>query len=141
VLHNQVKLLAEMAHAKDVHYWTQLRSALTGGQWTVSSPAKTPHGAPLSWSELLRKFNKHCHGFADVAEIASQTQALTLLLLANSQDDDGDDTGGVGCGYLALGGECVLAEERVAEARTCYEALKSMECFNFDVRSLLRTPA
>jgi hypothetical protein len=124
-----------MSHGKDTHYWTQLRSALTGGQWTASSPSKTPKGSPLSWSELLRKFKKHCHGFADVAEIASQTQALALLLDANAQNEDGD-VQDPNFGSLSLGDECLLPEERVLEAREGYETLKSLESFNFDVSAL-----
>jgi hypothetical protein len=51
-----------MALAKDRHYWIQLRLALTAGQWSSPTPAKTPKGIALSWSELFRKFNKHVKG-------------------------------------------------------------------------------
>jgi hypothetical protein len=126
-----------MTHSKDTHYWTQLRSALTGGQWSAPYPAKTPKGAPLSWSELLRKFNKHCKGFADTAEIASQTQALALLLSANLQDDDGSDSNDTSFGCLALGNECMLPEERVDEALVGYQILTTLECFNVDVSPII----
>ena len=126
-----------MASGKDKHYWTQLRAALTGGQWATATPAKAPNGTPLSWAELLRKFNKHCRGFTDVTELASQTQALALLLAAkgssqlNDRDLDGDDASPLG--PLALGDECVLPEERQEEARAGYNALKQLEGAHSDV--------
>ena len=57
--------------SKDKHYWSQLRGALTAGQWSSNFPAKAPNGSALTWSELFRKFNKHCHGFRDITEVAS----------------------------------------------------------------------
>ncbi|EMD35752.1 hypothetical protein CERSUDRAFT_115699 [Gelatoporia subvermispora B] len=121
-----------MAQTKDKHYWRQLREVLTAGRWDSTHPAKTPKGGPLSWSELLRKFNKHCSGHKDVAEIASQTQALSLLLAANSSDRslDGNEVSEVG--PLALGDECVLAQERVEEALSGYNTLKQLEGSNAD---------
>lgn len=122
-----------MSHQKDKHYWTQLRSALAAGQWSAQYPAKAPNGIALSWSELFRKFNKHCRGFNDVSEVASQTQALALLLAANSKDED-QDNAVEGTQYpLDLGNECVLPEERVDEASAGYEVLKRLESSNFDV--------
>jgi hypothetical protein len=121
-----------MAHGKDKHYWSQLRAVLTAGQWSSPCPAKTPKGVTLSWSELLRKFNKHAKGFTDVAEVASQTQALSILLGAdateNVQKDDESD------GQLALGGECLLPEERFEEASAGLEVLMKLKASNFDVR-------
>ncbi|KAI0694071.1 hypothetical protein BC835DRAFT_1487974 [Cytidiella melzeri] len=108
-----------MANTKDKHYWSQLRAALTSGSWDVPSPAQVPKGTPLSWSELLRKFNKHCQGYADVAELASQTQALALIL--NMQDEDQPSSS-----QLTLGDECTLPQERVEEATAGYAALKSL---------------
>jgi hypothetical protein len=122
-----------MAATKDKHYWNQLRGALTSGQWSSQYPAKTPAGVALSWSELLRKFNKHCRGFSDVAEVASQTHALALLLSANYPDDDQDDVTRSEENALDLGNECLLAEERRDEARSGYDALKKLESSNFDV--------
>ncbi|KAI0759234.1 male sterility protein-domain-containing protein [Trametes elegans] len=75
----------------------------------VCFEAKDVHGRPVSWSDLLSKFNEYCPGHPDVAELASQTQALSLLLSANSADLDGNDVGAQG--VLLLGQECVLAEE------------------------------
>ncbi|KAJ6524440.1 hypothetical protein DFH09DRAFT_1372181 [Mycena vulgaris] len=118
---------------KDKYYWTQLRAALTAGQWAAQFPAKTPNGTALSWSELFRKFNKHCTGYKDVAEVASQTHALALLLAANSMDQDIDDSDKkTGDFSLDLGDACMLPEERVAEATACYDALKKLESSNFD---------
>ncbi|KAJ7235094.1 hypothetical protein B0H12DRAFT_1238874 [Mycena haematopus] len=118
--------------SKDKYYWSQLRAALTAGQWSTQFPAKDPKGTPLSWSELFRKFNKHCLGYKDVAEVASQTHALALLLSANSKDQEIDKPPKTGEFSLELGDECMLPEERVMEAKTCYETLKKLESSNFD---------
>ncbi|KAI0919483.1 hypothetical protein AcV5_001535 [Taiwanofungus camphoratus] len=122
-----------MTSAKDRHYWRQLRETLTAGRWDDKSPARTPNGSPLSWSELLRKFNKHCVGYTDVAEFASQTQALALLLSANASDRSLDGNEVSTRGALMLGSECMLPEERIEEGITGYSALKKLES-NFDVR-------
>jgi hypothetical protein len=116
-----------MANTKDKHYWGQLRAALTSGSWDVSAPAKLPNGSPLSWSELLRKFNKHCQGFADVAELASQTQALSLLLSTQDEDQPSQSP-------LGLGDECRLPQERVEEATMGYTTLQSLRTVEKDVR-------
>lgn len=119
-----------MAHAKDKYYWAQLRAALTSGQWSSPSPGTAQNGSPLSWFHVLRKFNKHCKGFQDVAEVASQTQALFLLLGADTEDvdqlglEDGDE--------LVLADECLLPPERIEEARGGYETLRSLNSENFD---------
>jgi hypothetical protein len=125
----------DMSHTKHKHYWTQLRIALTGGSWGSSAPAKSFKGAPLSWTELLRKFNKHCHGYTEVSEIANQTQALALLVAAGTTDGELD-----GDGHhddpLALGTEGVVAGEHADEARGYFEALRKLESenANSDVR-------
>ena len=121
-----------MAHGKDRHYWAQLRAALTAGVWASSAPAKTPNAYPLSWSELIRKFNKHCAGFQDVAEIASQTQALSIWLSANVADED--QLGSEPDGQLRLASECMLLPERVQEATAGYDALKTLQSTRSDVR-------
>ncbi|KAJ7641510.1 hypothetical protein FB45DRAFT_825779 [Roridomyces roridus] len=113
---------------KDKYYWSQLRAALTAGEWAAQFPAKAPNGTALSWSELFRKFNKHCSGYRDVAEVASQTHALALLLAANSKDQDIDSAEFP----LELTNECMLPEERLAEATQGYEVLKKLESSNFD---------
>lgn len=121
-----------MAHGKDRHYWAQLRAALTAGVWASAAPAKTPNGYSLSWSELIRKFNKHCPGFQDVAEIASQTQALAIWLSANAADED--QLGSEPDGQLRLAAECMLLPERVQEATAGYDALKTLQSTRSDVR-------
>lgn len=120
-----------MANGKDKHYWSQLWAALTAGQWSSPCPAKTPKAIPLSWSELLRKFNKHARGFTEVAEVASQTQALALLLEAIAIENGEKD--GQPDGDVSLGGECLLPEERIEEATAGFEVLKKLEASNFDV--------
>lgn len=126
-----------MSNTKDRHYWTQLRTVLTAGLWDASLPAKAPNGVPISWSELLRKYNKHCHGFKDVAELASQTQALSLLLAANAKDQtlDGNEPGPDG--PLVLGDECTLPEERMPEATAGYNTLKGINGANTEVCTLV----
>ncbi|CCM03055.1 uncharacterized protein FIBRA_05174 [Fibroporia radiculosa] len=123
-----------MASAKDKHYWKQLWETLTAGRWDHPSPARTPGGAPLSWSELLRKFNKHCVGNAHIAELASQSQALSLLLSADASDRslDGNDISKQGS--LLLGQECMLPEERVEEAAAGYNALLSIASNSDSIR-------
>lgn len=122
-----------MSHTKDKHYWTQLRVTLTAGSWDASFPGKAPNGSPLSWSELLRKFNKHCVGFTDVAELVSQTQALSLLLTANSKDHNIDDDDGRQPNDLSLGDECVLLEERIEEGSAGYAVLQGLRSNKSDV--------
>lgn len=125
-----------MAHPKDRHYWIQLRTVLTGGQWDANFPAKAPNAAPLSWSELLRKFNKHCPGHTDVAELASQTQALAILLSSTPRGTNLDCDGNRfdHSDPLALGQECMLPEERVGEASQGYTALTTSTGSNTEVR-------
>jgi hypothetical protein len=103
-------------------------------QWSSPTPAKTPKGDPLSWSELFRKFNKHVKGFTHVTHIASQTHALALLLGADSQQWalKGDRSGG----HLTLGNECVLLEERITEATEGLELLMKLEAPKSNVRLL-----
>jgi hypothetical protein len=116
-----------MASTKDKHYWTQLRTALTGGSWGSLTPAKGFKGKPISWTELLRKFDKHCRGYTDVSEIANQTQALALLIAAGPTDDELDGLGRHVEDSLTLGTESVVAGEHVEEARVGFEALRNLE--------------
>lgn len=120
------------ALAKDRHYWTQLRSALTAGQWSSPTPAKTPKGIALSWSELFRKFNKHVKGFTEVTQIVSQTRTLALLLEADSREAGFEGSRSDGC--LALGDECTLLEEHIPEAREGLELLMKLETSQLNVR-------
>ncbi|KAF7416321.1 hypothetical protein PC9H_002586 [Pleurotus ostreatus] len=119
------------SNGKDKHYWTQLRSALTAGQWNTQHPSRTPNGIALTWKELFRKFNKHCRGFEDVCEVASKTRLLGLFLVANSKDEDQDDPLSPGR-ELLIGDECILSEERVAEGQEAFDELKKLEASNFD---------
>ncbi|RDB21856.1 hypothetical protein Hypma_010861 [Hypsizygus marmoreus] len=117
---------------KERYYWTQLRRTLAEGQWSAQYPAKTPNGIALSWSELFRKFNKHCKGFQDVTQVASQTQAIARLLAANHKDEDEDDTPQGVVYPLDLGKECTLPLEQIEEAKGGYEVLKNLKTSNFD---------
>ncbi|KIK66284.1 hypothetical protein GYMLUDRAFT_69991 [Collybiopsis luxurians FD-317 M1] len=98
------------------HYWNQLPSALTTGQWASSSLAKAPNGSPLLWSELFHKFNKHCKGFSDIATSRADTDKPV-----KSEEY-----------ALELGNECILLPEQVKEARAVYDILKNLESSNFD---------
>ena len=126
-----------MAQTKDKYYWLQLRTALTGGFWGSSTPAKAHNGSPISWLNLLRKFNKHCHGFKDVAELASQTQALALLIAGGTSDSDLDGDAQSAAGPFAMNEECTVAPGRTEEVQAGYDKLKSLESDspNSDVRA------
>jgi len=120
---------------KDQYYWTQLRRALQEGQWLNPCPSKDIKGYTLSWPELFRKFNKHCKGFYDIAEIANQTRAHAALLAAGSTDEDQDDQPLTGVYPLELGNECILPEERFADAKAGYDILKELQSSHLDVRA------
>jgi hypothetical protein len=124
---------SSMSNAKERHYWSQLRASLTAGQWLAQYPAKDPRGGQLSWTELFRKFNKHCKGFHDVSEIASQTYGLALLLSTHALNED-DDYRSPRDLSIELGKECILPPERGEEATEGYEKLKSLQSANSDVR-------
>lgn len=126
-----------MSNPKAIHYWTQLRLALSSGSWSSTEPAKAPNGAPLSWSELLRKFNKHCKGFNEIAEVANRTQGVSVWLSGAEGDDDADGGGSnqVSLYPLQLGQECILSEERRPEARASLDLLLSLGTSNSDVSS------
>ncbi|KZV70944.1 TPR-like protein [Peniophora sp. CONT] len=111
-----------MSNPKEKHYWSTLRHSLTSGSWNSSTPAKAYNGTPISWSELFRKFNKHCPGYGEVVEVASQTQAIALLVAGGVKDEDLDGVDGEG---LDCGEECVVDGGRRDEAKQAYEALKS----------------
>ncbi|KAF9530120.1 hypothetical protein CPB83DRAFT_201136 [Crepidotus variabilis] len=135
-----------MSSPKERHYWTQLRAALSAGNWRSDNPAKAPNGASLSWPELFRKFNKHCKGFQDVADVASHTRELAKFLSENYPDDDEDgeglegQSGGLGetqkRGKLGIEGEAVLASRSVEKASQGYIALKELQSSKFDTINL-----
>jgi hypothetical protein len=134
-------------NTKERHYWTQLRAALTAGQWCSAAPAKAPNGQPLSWAELFRKFNKHCRGFQDVAEVAAYTRTLAKLLSDVRPDDDeeievrdekvsfGPNMDARGRGRLGIEGEVVLEGPYVGQALSKFETLKGLDSSNCSVRS------
>ncbi|KAI9457599.1 hypothetical protein BJY52DRAFT_1204514 [Lactarius psammicola] len=125
-----------MAQTKDRHYWSQLRIALTAGSWGSPQPAKAAKGVPISWTDLLRKFNKHCHGYTDVAEIANQTQALALLVAGGPSDRELDSIGYHHEDFLILGTESVVADEHAVEAEVGYNILRGLEAENTNSDSL-----
>ncbi|KLO16848.1 hypothetical protein SCHPADRAFT_937555 [Schizopora paradoxa] len=117
-----------MADDKEKHYWTQLQAALTAGHWESPSPAKTPNGYPLSWSELFRKFKKHSKQ-PGPPEAVLQTHFLSLLLKASKLtvkelDSDDDDTA---ADDFALGKEYILYEERREDAQKAYDSLQQLK--------------
>ncbi|KAH9027295.1 hypothetical protein EDB84DRAFT_1272726 [Lactarius hengduanensis] len=125
-----------MAHTKDRHYWSQLRIALTAGSWGSPLPARAFRGVSISWTDLLRKFNKHCHGYTDVAEIANQTQALALLVAGGPSDRELDGIGYHHEEFLILGTESVVADEHAVEAEVGYKILRGLEAENTNSDSL-----
>jgi hypothetical protein len=114
---------------KERHYWAQLRAALTAGQWRTHFPAKTPNGAPLSWSELFRKFNKHCRGAQDVANIASHTYTLALSISEDALNEDEDSD----VSTLGIDTECLVSQRRVEKIEAGYEELQSLQSSNLEV--------
>ena len=129
-------VMAAHTKEKDKHYWSQLRIALTAGSWGSSYPARAFKGGPISWTDLLRKFKKHCHGYADVSEIANQTQALALLVAGGPTDHELDGIGYHHEELLILGTESVVADEHAVEAEVGYKVLRGLEAenINSDVR-------
>ena len=115
-----------MALTKDKHYWTQLRTAITAGRWDSDFPGKDPSGTTLNWANLLRKFNKHCHGQNEFAEVVSQTHHLCLQLSAGRQKSAIDDTQRTQTSPLDPGDDTVLPEERHQEGQTGYDVLNAV---------------
>jgi hypothetical protein len=148
-----------MAHAaqtdlKARHYTQQLQSVLTRGAWADSVPAHAAKGSSMTWAELIRKFKKHCvshhsefssslissqtslsysfDGLNSIvtAELALQSQSLSLLLLSNNTDvkhvtpEDLDGDSEEPLGSLELGHECELTRPRVEDARHGFAALE-----------------
>lgn len=125
-----------MSTHKEKHYWAQLRTALTAGQWRSHTPAKTPNGAPLSWSELFRKFKKHCQGAHDVANVASHTYILALSISEVSLNEDQD----IDVLTLGVGSECLVSGGIVEKITAGYEELRSLQSSNLDVTILSLNP-
>ncbi|KAF8582936.1 hypothetical protein K439DRAFT_1634845 [Ramaria rubella] len=120
--------MANVANPKALFYSSSLYIALTAGEWASEAPAKALKRTALSWPELLRKFRKHCPHDHELAEIASHTQALSLLVIRTRQTTpealDGDHTHPAH--PLTLGKECLLREERHQEAQLGYDALQKL---------------
>ena len=85
-------------------------------------PGKDPKGTSLNWANLLRKFNKHCPGQNEFAEVVSQTQHLYLQLAAGQQKPVLDSQ----TGPLDLGDDAILLEERRKEGQTGYDVLNAI---------------
>jgi len=115
-----------MALTKDKHYWTQLRTAITAGQWDSNFPGKDLKGSTLNWANLLRKFNKHCPGQNEFAEVVSQTHHLVLQLAAGQQKPDSDSSQRSQTSPLDSGDDTILPEERQREGRAGYDALHAI---------------
>lgn len=115
-----------MALTKDKHYWTQLRTVITAGQWGSDVPGKDPKGNVLNWANLLRKFNKHCPGQNEFAEVVSQTHHLHLQLAAGQQKSAIDGSQSSLTNPLDLGDENVLPEERLQEGQAGYDVLNAI---------------
>jgi hypothetical protein len=115
-----------MALTKDKHYWTQLRTVITAGQWDSDVPGKDQKGATLNWANLLRKFNKHCPGQNEFAEVVSQTHHLYLQLAAGQQKSAVDGSQYSLASQLDLGDETILPEERWQEGQAGYDVLKAI---------------
>ena len=115
-----------MALTKDKHYWTQLRTAITAGQWSSDVPGKDPKGDTLNWANLLRKFNKHCPGHKEFAEVVSQTHHLHLQLSAGKQKSAVDGSQLSLASPLDLGDEAILPEERQQEGQAGYDVLNAI---------------
>jgi len=115
-----------MALTKDKHYWTQLRTVITAGQWGSDVPGKDLNGKTLNWANLLRKFNKHCPGQNEFAEVVSQTHHLHLQLAAGQQKSAIDGSRRSLASPLDLGDEVILPEERQQEGQAGYDVLNAI---------------
>lgn len=115
-----------MALTKDKHYWTQLRTAITAGQWDSDLPGKDSKGKPLNWANLLRKFNKHCPGQNEFVEVVSQTHHLFLQLAAGQQKSAIRVPQLSQTSLLDLGDDAILPAERQQEGRAGYDVLNAV---------------
>ena len=127
-----------MALTKDRHYWTQLRTAITASRWESELPGKDLKGYALNWANLLRKFNKHCPGQNEFAEVVSQTHHLSLQLAASQRELVTDGSQRSQVGPLDLGDEVILSRERQQEGQAGYDVLKAIPSPS-EVRSLKLT--
>ena len=130
-----------MALSRDKHYWTQLRTAITAGQWSSDSLGKDSKGKTMNWENLLRKFKKHCPGQNEFAEVVSQTQHLHLQLSAGQQKSAIDGSQRSLASPLDLGDEAILPEERQQEGQVGYDVLSAIPSPSevSSVKSLVRS--
>ncbi|KAG9033151.1 hypothetical protein FRB95_000493 [Tulasnella sp. JGI-2019a] len=122
--------MAAPANPKGAHYEHELQAALCRGAWADSTPSTTPKAVAIPWDELLRKYRKHCHA-TDLAEVASQTQAISLLIAASNTSGSLSSTvldldSVTQEDVLASRGECTVLAERIAEARAALTALSNL---------------
>ncbi|GJJ14235.1 hypothetical protein Clacol_008498 [Clathrus columnatus] len=117
-----------MNNPKAQFYTNQLYSALTAGEWSSDFPSKGLRKGNLSWSELLRKFRKHRPDALEVAEIASHTQSLCLLLSRSNPPtlESLDDDRTIPHEPLSLGDECLLQEDQKEGCLLGYQSLKNI---------------
>ena len=115
-----------MALTKDKHYWTQLRTVITAGQWDSDVLGKDLKGFTLNWANLLRKFNKHCPGQNEFAEVISQTHHLYLQLAAGQRKSTVYSSQPSLTSPLDLGNGTILPEERQREGQAGYDVLKAI---------------
>ncbi|KAG9019248.1 hypothetical protein FRB90_004810 [Tulasnella sp. 427] len=126
------------ANYKAVHYEHELNAALCRGGWAESSPAKTHKGVPISWSELLRKHQKHCKT-PSLATVAQETRDLTLLLAASGasptsfSSTDFDVDSSESDNVFNRRDEYVLAEERQSSANRIVAGLSDADATNSGV--------
>ena len=125
-LHQRPTVRSTMALTKDKHYWTQLRTATTAGQWDSDFPGKDRKGNTLNWANLLRKFNKHCPGQNEFAEVISQTHHLYLQLAAGQQKSATDSSQRSQASPLDLCDNTILPEERQQEGLVGYDGLHAI---------------
>ncbi|KIY62652.1 hypothetical protein CYLTODRAFT_426757 [Cylindrobasidium torrendii FP15055 ss-10] len=115
---------------KPAHYLLQVQLVLTSGTFTDENafPAKDAKGYPISWTELLRKFDKHCTGehYAGIGLVARSVWQLSRAIAAS--EGDGPTEGEQETLYkLDPGATCILhGEKRKEQAREAYESIKKL---------------
>jgi hypothetical protein len=83
-------------------------------------------GNTLNWANLLRKFNKHCPGQNEFAEVVSQTHHLYLQLAASQQNRLLMALNASQTSPLDLGDDAILPEERQQEGQAGYDVLNAI---------------
>lgn len=128
---------------KSTHYQSQLLQSLASGPWLAPNPGRTPSGSrELAWSELVRKWGKHCGNSAVgqegevLAEIAKGTQVLGSALASISPSTSASQSNHLHW-KLQLEDECIVPDSspRYAEVSSAYEKLKGIKSSS-DVRTI-----